>query len=200
MVLCVLADASYLSHPKAGSVAGSFHFLGMHEPTPVLTSHPVSAHSTRIPVVCSFSGKAEYGGAYDAATIATEERRILANMGHPQPPIPLYCDNECAIGLASDTIIRPKMSKSIDMRFHWLQDRVRQGQFVIRYVPGLQNITDFFTKALPVARHKLLTPYVALDDSESLDDRLQAELKLSSLSCAALLTYNSHHAGVLMPP
>jgi hypothetical protein len=199
MVLRVLADASYLSRPKAGSVAGSFHFLGMREPTPVFINHPVSAHSTRIPVVCSFSGEAEYGGVYAAARIATEERRILANMGHPQPPTPLYCDNECAIGLASDTIT-PKMSKSIDMRFHWLRDRVRQGQFVIKYVPGLQNIADFFTKALPVARHKLLAPYVALDDSDTLDDLLQAELKLSSLSCAALLTYNSHHAGVLMPP
>ncbi len=92
---------------------------------------------------------------------------------HPQPPSPLYCDNECAIGLASDTIT-PKMFKSIDMKFHWLRDRVRQGQFVIRYVPGLQNIADFFTKTLPVARHELLAPYVALDDSETLDDLLQA--------------------------
>jgi hypothetical protein len=117
---------SYLSRSKAGS----FHFLGMHEPTPVFINHPVSAHSTRIPVVCSFSGEAEYGGAYAAARIATEERRILANMGHPQPPTPLYCDNECAIGLVSDTIT-PKMS--IDMRFHWLRDRVRQGQFVISH-------------------------------------------------------------------
>jgi hypothetical protein len=92
------------------------------------------------------------------------------------------------------------MSKSIDMRFHWLRYRVRQGQFDIIYVPGLQNIADFFTKALPVARHKLLAPYVALDDSQTLDDLLHAELQLSSLSRAALLTYNSHHAGVLMSP
>ncbi len=156
MILRVLADASFLSRPKAGSVAGSFHFLGMKAPAPVFINHPVSAHSTRIPVVCSFSGEAEYGGIYAAARIATEERRILHNMGHPQPPTPLHCDNECAIGLATESIT-PKMSKSIDMRFHWLRDRVRQGHFDIKFVPGLQNIADFFTKALPVARHKLLT-------------------------------------------
>ncbi len=129
MILRALADASYLSRPKAGSVAGSFHFLGMHEPTPVFINHPVFAHSDRIPVVCSFSGEAEYGGAYAAARIATEERRILANLECPQPPTQLYCDNECAISLASDTIA-PQMSKSIDMRFHWLRDRVWQGASV----------------------------------------------------------------------
>ncbi len=62
---------------------------------------------------------------------------------------PIYCDNECAVGLANDVII-PKMSKSIDMRFHWLKDRVKQGQFQIFHIPGLQNAADFLTKSLPV--------------------------------------------------
>jgi hypothetical protein len=39
--------------------------------------------------------------------------------------MPLLCDNEFAIGLANDAIKR-KTSKSIDLRFHWLHDRVRQ--------------------------------------------------------------------------
>jgi hypothetical protein len=71
-------------------------------------------------------------------------------MGHPQPPTPLLCDNEFAIGLGNDTI-KQKRSKSIDMRFHWLRDRIRQGQFTLRYLAGKQNLADFFTKKLPVA-------------------------------------------------
>ena len=38
------------------------------------------------------------GNAY-GGRIATNERQILEDMGHPQPPTPLFCDNEVAIGL-----------------------------------------------------------------------------------------------------
>ncbi len=112
------SDASYLSRPRAGSVAGGHSILGDKDDNAPL-NHPISAHSTRIPVVCSFVAEAEYAGLFAAARIATNERQILHDMGHPQPPTPLYCDNEVAIGLATDTI-NLKLSKSLDMRFHWL--------------------------------------------------------------------------------
>ena len=43
-------------------------------------NHPVSTHSTRIPVVCSFVAEAEYDGLFAAARIAVDERAILANL------------------------------------------------------------------------------------------------------------------------
>jgi hypothetical protein len=142
MVLLSLSDASYLSRPRAGSVAGSHFILGDHcDDAPL--NHPISTHSTRIPVVCSFVAEAEYAGLFAAGRIATNERQILEDMGHPQPPTPLFCDNEVAIGLATDTI-NLKMSKSLDMRFHWLQDRVRQGYFRIIFAPGKINVADLF--------------------------------------------------------
>jgi hypothetical protein len=73
------------------------------------------------------------------------------------------------------------MSKSLDMRLHWVCDRVKQGQFVVQHLPGLQNIADFFTKALPVVRHKDLAPFLALDDDQTIDDIVHAKLKLSAL-------------------
>ncbi len=89
-----LSDASFFFRPKAkaGSVAGGLSSkLSRHVrrrrlgKPPHLHSLP---HSTRIPVVCSFVAEAEYAGLYAAARIATEERKILDNMGHPQPPYP----------------------------------------------------------------------------------------------------------------
>jgi hypothetical protein len=111
-------------------------------------NHPISTHSTRIPVVCSFVAEAEYSGLFAADHIAVDERAILANLGHPRPPTVIFCDNEVAIGLANRTVY-PKMSKSLDMRFHWLRDRIDQGQFRIIFVPGKKNIADFFTKPSP---------------------------------------------------
>jgi hypothetical protein len=153
-------------------VAGGHSILGDEDDHAPL-NHPISAHSTRIPVVCSFVAEAEYAGLFAAARIATNERQILHDMGHPQPPTPLYCDNEVAIGLATDTI-NLKMSKSLDMRFHWLRDRVRQGHFRLIFVPGLKNAADFFTKTKlclsPVA-HRILAPFFAVDPDDDTDFR-----------------------------
>jgi hypothetical protein len=183
MILRVLSDASYLSRPNAGSVAGSFHFLGS-QIDDSWVNHPISAHSTKIPVVCSFVAESEYAGIFAAARIATDERQILANFGHIQPPTPLYCDNECAVGIANSTVTQ-KMSKALDMRLHWIRDRIQQGQFIVMHLPGLQNISDFFTKSLPVARHKALAPFLALDADETWDTVVDAKLKLSALLFAA---------------
>ncbi len=56
------------------------------------------------------------------------------------------------IGLANDTINK-KRSKSMDMRFFRLRDRVAQQQFVVEHIPGQHNVADFFTKALPKSKY-----------------------------------------------
>jgi hypothetical protein len=47
----------------------------------------------------------------------------------------------------------PRLSKSIDMRFHWLQDRIQRRQFRVEHVTGDYNIAEVFTKALPRIKH-----------------------------------------------
>ncbi len=74
----------------------------------------------------------------------------------------LLCDNECAVGLANKTMV-PRLSKSIDMRFHWLQDRIQQRQFKVEHVAGNRNVSDYFTKALPRSKHDQYAPYCASD-------------------------------------
>jgi hypothetical protein len=174
MVLTVFTDASYLSRPRAGSVAGSFHFLGLApdprlNPDPLyFVNGPVSCHSTLIPVVCSAVQEAEYAGLFAAVRIADTERRILHDLGYPQRPTLVYCDNECAVGLANKTMT-PRLSKSIDMRFHWLQDRISQGQFCVVHVAGESNVSDFFTKALPRIKHLQFAPFCATDPVDDVD-------------------------------
>jgi hypothetical protein len=90
------------------------------------------------------------------------------------------------------------MSKFLDMRFHWLRDRIGQGQFRVVFVPGLRNLADFFTKSLPVTRHNALAPFIAIDDDDVVIDTVY--LKLSNILFAAALLHNSHQAGVLMAP
>jgi hypothetical protein len=170
MILSVLSDASYLSRSRARSVAGSFHHLtrvpvlGLPPDPLAFVNGPLSCHSNTIPVVCSSVQEAEYAALFAAARIADNERLILLNLGYPQPPTLILCDNEIAVALANRTIT-PRLSKSIDMRFHWLQDRIQQQQFRVEHVAGKDNISDFFTKALPRAKHDQFAPFCAVDPS-----------------------------------
>ena len=68
-------------------------------------------------------------------------------------------DNKCAVGVASDTVT-PKKTKSIDMQFHWIRDRVRQKQFNVTWRQGAHNLADFFTEAPPVHLHRTLMPFL----------------------------------------
>jgi hypothetical protein len=145
-------------------------------------NHPISNHYTRIPVVCSFVAEAEYGGLFAAARIAVDERKILVELGHPQPVTVIFRDNEVAIGLANRTVC-PNMSKSLDMRFHCLRDHIDRGQLRVLFVSCKKNLADFFTKVLPVARHNVVAPFFAVgDDSpDSIDLRLSTILFSASL-------------------
>ncbi len=67
------------------------------------------------------------------------------------PPL-LFVDNECAIGLATSSV-RPRKSKSIDMRLDWLKERVSQRFFRLVFLPGLINPADVLTKILTIYHH-----------------------------------------------
>ncbi len=177
MRLGVLTDATpptYLGPTQAALRAPSITSAAY--PTPAFVNAPISVVSNRVPIVCSSAQETEYAGTFGAAKVAVGERQILLDLGYPQPPTVIFCDNEVAVGIANRAV-KPKLSMSTDMRLHWLQDRVRQLQFRIRHISGLKNIVDFFTKSLPLTRHNELAPFIAIDDASSAAD-MHAHLTL----------------------
>ena len=40
------------------------------------------------------------------------------------------------------------------MRFYWIRDRVRQGQFIVYWRNGDSNRADYFSKHHPATHHK----------------------------------------------
>jgi hypothetical protein len=76
-------------------------------------------------------------------------------MGHSQPPTPMATDNNTASGIVTDTV-KQKRSKAIDMRFYWIRDRVRQGQFQIFWSKGKTNCADYFSKHHPASHHQAI--------------------------------------------
>ena len=153
MILKVHSDASYLSEPRAKSRFGGHYYLGSE---PVLeTQHNGPVHTTAsiLKNVVSSASEAEYGGIFMNAKAALPLRQALLDLGHAQPPTPIQTDNDTATGLANETI-KQKHSKTVDMRFHWVRDRIGQKQFQVYWRPGTTNKADYFSKHHAPGHHQ----------------------------------------------
>ena len=126
MILKMHSDASYLSEAKARSRAGGHFHLGdkantQHE----RRNGPLLTKSTIMRNVMSSAAEAECGALFDNTKEGVPLRNTLHEMGHPQPPTPVQVDNSTTNGFANKQI-KQQRSKSMDMRFYWIQDRVEQ--------------------------------------------------------------------------
>jgi len=152
---------SYLSVSGARSRLGDYFFLSHalanksppdpDDPAPTFNG-PILVDSAIIPAVVSSAAQAELGALFYNAKDGAMLRNTLEDMGFPQPATPIQADNECAVGIANETV-KQKRSKAIDMRFYWVQDK--QGQFVIYWRQGADNDADYFTK-----HHRMRSRYL----------------------------------------
>jgi hypothetical protein len=132
MTLYVHSDASYLSETHARSRGAGHFFLSSRpkDPTAPPEVMPTRVHTMCkiIDVVVGLAAEAKIVAGYlnsqDAVPIIT----TLTKLGHPQPPAPMQVDNTTAEGFANGTM-KQKKTKAMDMRWHWLKCRARQGQF-----------------------------------------------------------------------
>ena len=152
MRLVIWSDASYLSERNARSRAGGLHYLSSHgDPEKTAPNGAVEAISTIIPTVVSAASEAEIAGLFINGQAATSTRLTLLDMGYPQAASPIITDNTTALGFANNNV-RLKRSKAIDMRYHWIKDRVERGEYTVLWGPGADNYADYFTKNHP-AKH-----------------------------------------------
>ena len=42
----------------------------------------------------------------------------------------------------------------MQMQFYWIMDRVQQGQFLIYWRPGIENLANYLTRHHPTQHHK----------------------------------------------
>ena len=162
------ADGSYLSRAGSRSVAGGISYLGNDDPTEI--NGAIHVMSTVIPTIMSSVGETEYVACFLTGQHGAGFRQVLEDLGYPQPPTYILTDNECAEGIANDTI-KPKRTKSIEMQYHWIRDRVARNQFIVAWRPGAHNLADFFTKALSVKDHQSFLPLLVKTPSLSPTDR-----------------------------
>jgi hypothetical protein len=117
-----------------------------------LTNGAILIISKVLKHVMSSAAEAEIGAFFINAKEGEVLRRTLEELGHPQPPTPMETDNTTATGYSNGTI-KQKRAKAMDMRFYWIKDRVKQGEFNVYWDPGYQNLADYITKHHSPAHH-----------------------------------------------
>ena len=155
MVLNIHSDASYLSETKARSRFAGYYFIGSkprkEEAIKMNSSIYVATGILRL-VVCS-AAVAEL----EALFLNLKEGKVLHLMvnklAHKQPPTQVHCDNSTATGIPNNTI-KKQRSRSMEMRFFWVIDQVKQKYFDVQWQPGAENLADYFTKDFTNSNHK----------------------------------------------
>jgi hypothetical protein len=85
----------------------------------------------------SSAAECEIGEVFINAKEGEVLRTTLEELGHPQPPTPMETDNTNATGCINGTI-KQKRTKSMDMRFYWIKDRGKEGQFNVYWGPAIK--------------------------------------------------------------
>jgi hypothetical protein len=154
MILHIHSDASYLSENEAKSRAGGFFYTGNNNKNDKkLTNGAILIISKVLKHVMSSAAEAEIGAVFINAKEGAVLRTTLEELGHKQPPTHMETDNTTARGYSNGTI-KQKRTKAMDMRFYWIKERVKQGQFNVNWGRGFQNMADYFTKHHSLAHHK----------------------------------------------
>jgi hypothetical protein len=169
MILKTTVDAAYLVLPKARSRASAHYHLGWSDHDQV--NGAIDVLCKTIKNVVSSASEAETGGIYQGGRHACPILAMLEELGHKQPDTgsPLETDNRTAHGILNSKM-RQKLSKSFDMRYWWMKDRIHQGQFNLLWAPGKFNLADYFTKHHPPWHHRRMR-YRYLQKQQALSAR-----------------------------
>jgi hypothetical protein len=135
-----------------------------------LTNGAILIISKVLKHVMSSAAESEIGAVFINAKEGAVLRTTLDELGHKHPPSPMETDNTTATGYSNGTI-KQKRTKAMDMRFYWIKDRVKQGQFNVYWGPGFQNLADYFTKHHSLAHHKRMRYIYIHADERPLSER-----------------------------
>ena len=119
MIISAHSDATYLNVSSAHSRAGAHIMLSENTPLPSL-NRPVLTIAQIIKNVMSSAAEAELSGIFICAKVMIPLQNTLMEMGWPQTPSPVQCDNSTTIGVTNKNMVK-NVLKSMDMRLWWIR-------------------------------------------------------------------------------
>lgn len=93
---------------------------------------------------------------YMALSAATQEAMWLRNLNvellNEDSSMSIFCDSQSAISLACTDIYHPR-SKHIDVRHHYIREKLATGEIAVTAVASECMVADILTKGLPRPKH-----------------------------------------------
>lgn len=101
-----------------------------------------------------------------ALSSATQEAIWLKQFGAEldedwNKTVNIYCDNQSAVKIAESDNYRPR-SKHIDVRHHYLKERIQDGTISIQRIPTNEMVADNLTKGVTKDKHSFCTKSMGL--------------------------------------
>nr|GEY60192.1 retrovirus-related Pol polyprotein from transposon TNT 1-94 [Tanacetum cinerariifolium] len=129
------------------STSGGIQFLGGDK--------LVSWSSKKQDCTSMSSAEAEYVSLSACCAQVLCMRTQLTYCGFHFDKIPMYCESKAAIAISCNPVQHSR-TKHIDVRYHFIKEKVEKGIVELFFVKTEYQLADRFTKALPVERFKYL--------------------------------------------
>jgi hypothetical protein len=103
------------------------------------------------------SAEAEYMALCSATQEAIHLRQLVKDLGHAQDEATvIFEDNAGCIALSENPVFH-KRSKHIDIKYHFIRERVASNEIKVQYVPTEDQLADLLTKGLSKQRTSKLS-------------------------------------------
>lgn len=116
---------------------------------------PISWCSRRQPIVAMSSTEAEYIAAAECCKEVLYLKSLIQELTQKPVRVNLNIDNQSAITLIKSGVVN-RRSKHIDVRYHFIHERVLSGEINIKYCPTNRQIADCLTKPLSKVKFETL--------------------------------------------
>ena len=121
---------------------------------------PIHTECKIILNIVSYVGEAETCGTFNNRKTAIGMWLALIALDHKHSAIPFKTDNSTTEGFVKSRM-KPKHSKTRDMKWHWLIDKEVLEQLRVYWYKGMINDADYFTKHhLPIHHCKMRPCYI----------------------------------------
>uniref|UniRef100_H3HA27 Integrase catalytic domain-containing protein n=1 Tax=Phytophthora ramorum TaxID=164328 RepID=H3HA27_PHYRM len=147
--MCGYSDADWAGDVESRRSTSGYAFM--------MNGGCISWRSKKQRTVALSSTEAEYMALSEATQEAVWLKVFLCELGEmaSDEAVKIYEDNQGSIALAKNPQFH-KRTKHIDIRYHFVREKVEDGQVVLQYVSTTDMLADIMTKAIAAVQFSVL--------------------------------------------
>ncbi len=160
MLTDIHSDDFYLSELGAQSRAWCGHFFMGWMPQnrqSIKLNGMFHMSSMMMWFVVASMAEAKLGALFHNCQTGKKFQLVLADLCHPQPKMPMYCNDETAMGITNT--VKCQRLQSIEMQCFCIGDKVAQEMYKPNWHPGLKNVGLHHIAVWPYHLHQDNPPW-----------------------------------------